>query len=173
MKTLHLAILGFNFLVVLATFLIWYYFTDFDVEIMMSPSAPNNRTNGVNENYISKFSWMADEMYKYGGIGKICTPNIKIGCDYQIPPMKVYQINSVVETLRLTNINPNPPFNVYSGWFKYYERYYAISLHTDVYYIDYIFYGVTSSVTGTLVIILIWKKLQNRKMWAIRDSTDS
>jgi hypothetical protein len=163
MKTLYLywSIIGFNVLVVCLTFLVWYYLTDLDVEIGYSPS-PSNRTNIVDEKTIAQIPWFADIISKYQGIEKICTLKADIGCDYQIPPMKMYQIDFFVSTMRLMNIAPNEPYSVYSGFFKYHDLDYGMAIHTTTHYLDYILYGISSSVIGTLVIILVWRKTQSK-----------
>ena len=94
-------------------------------------------------------------------MGKICTTDRGIPCDYEIPPMRMYQINSAVEILQLTKWSGSAltPEKSYFGWFEYDGRYYQISLNTFEEYTNYIIYGFTSSAIGTVGIILIWKKL--------------
>jgi hypothetical protein len=159
---LYVPILGFNLLISCVVFLVWYYFTDFDVEIYTSPLAYVNKTDNDKENAVSKLTWLTDSITKYGGALKICTPHNIVGntCDYEIPPMKFYQINSIVKSLQLTDIgSPSITFSTYSGLFEYNGRSYDISMRTNIDYFPYIISGLTSSSIGTLGIILIWKKL--------------
>ena len=157
----YVSILGFNVLVIGIALLIWYYFTDFSVEVNMSPYFTSKKLNVFDENDISKLPWIKDSITKNGSLVKICTTDKGISCDYEIPPMRMYQINSVVEILQLTKWSGSSltPLKSYFGWFEYDGRNYAIVMLTFEDYTTYIIYGFTSSLIGTLGIILIWKKL--------------
>jgi len=163
---LYVPILGFNLLISCVIFLVLYYFTDFDVEIYTSPLAHVNKIDNNKENAVSKFTWLTDSITKYGDVLKICTPNIPSAmCDYQIPFMKLYQINTIIDTLRLTDVGSTSiPFSIYGGLFEYNGRNYNISMHTNVDYFPYLISGLTSSSIGTITLVLIWKKLLTTKL---------
>ncbi|MDE1767622.1 MAG: hypothetical protein KGI27_15315, partial [Thaumarchaeota archaeon] len=82
-------------------------------------------------------------------------------------------LNSLIETLHLTKINDKPfgffAYN-YTGWVEYNQSNHQVYVTIFGYCENYIFYGIVASVVGTLVITLIWKKLQNRQS-NIHDST--
>lgn len=171
---LYTSIAGFNILVVCATFLIWYYATDISIGVGTTPSYPHPNYETYTDTELTKYLWLKDFILKYGGLGSSCAP-FRVGpCDFTIPPMHTYEINSIVDTLHLQKITGNlfEPTHYYHAWFDYDGRYYEIALHYVENYLNYLFYDVAICLMGTFAIILIWKKLQNRQS-TIRDSTHS
>lgn len=165
-------------MVVCATLLIWYYFTQFDVTLVSYGDNPNVRIHVVDTNDLLEFPWIKDMPNIMEKASIYCTPVYHTPssslCPYHLPSIHIYQLDSVVDSLQLSKVNAEPvaPILIYSGWVEYGGKYYGLSFNVPQFYENYIFYGFTCSVIGTLVITLIWKKLQNRR-GAIRDSTYS
>ncbi len=169
---LYTSIIGFTVLLVCVTLLIWYYDTDIIIGVGTTPSHPHNNSKIYTDTELTEYPWLKDLILKEGGLGDSCTPFRSGPCDFTIPPMHTYEINSIVDTLHLQKINGDifKPLYFYHAWFMYGGREYEISLIYVENYLNYVFYDTAITVMGALVIILIWKKLQNRQR-AIHDST--
>ena len=156
------------------TLLIWYYGTDVTIGIGTSPSHPHSNYEIYTETELTKYPWLKNFILKYGGLGQSCAPFRGGSCDFTIPPMRIYEINSIIDILHLQKINGGffEPIQYYHAWFDYDGRYYEIALIYVENYLNYLFYDIAICGIGTFVIILIWKKLQNRQS-TIHDSTHS
>ena len=158
---------GFNILVVSVTLIVWYYFTEFDLNLIMAPS-PMGTVHVIDENDLAKLPWIKDIPTNVEKSEKYCRSEHGCYCIDQdcpnFPRIHIYQLNSVVETLQLTKVNTEPvaPINIYNGWIEYNGKYYGISFRVPEYDRNYIAYGLIACIVGTLAIALVWAKFRPR-----------
>lgn len=152
--------------------LIWYYSIDFTIGVGTTPSYPHSNYEIYTETELTKYPWLKDLIVKYGGLGVSCAPFRGGVCDFTIPPMHIYEINSIIDTLHLQKIfgGPFERIDYYHTWFDYDGRYYEIALHYAENYLNYLVYDIVICGIGTLVMVLVWKKLQNKQN-AVHNST--
>lgn len=154
------------------TLLIWYYSADITVGVGTTPSYPHYDYEIYTDTELTEYSWLKDLILKEGGLGQSCAPFREGPCDFTIPPMHIYEINSIVDALHLQKIfgGPFDRIDYYHALFDYHGRYYEIALQYEENYLNYLVYDIAICGIGTLMMVLVWKKLRNKQN-AVRDST--
>lgn len=110
---------------------------------------------------IYSIPWLNNTIGKYETLSEGCDRSLGSCHIYETLPVPNYQLNSLIETLHLTKAEGKPfgffAYN-YTGWVEYHQSNHQVFVTIFGYYTNYLYYGIVSSVIGTLVILLVWRK---------------
>jgi hypothetical protein len=169
LKKFYLLPVGFNIIFIVATFLVYSYFTIVEVSLSQDIFHTPPANHIVNAKDISNFPWIADLPCVLKNSTNHCPTTWKPVCPssdfctYIARPIQASQIDSVANNLNLVYGSDYNAGAEYFGSLEYDGKLYYISIQYPYGNSDYIVYGFVGFIIGNIVIVLVWLSLRRKK----------